>query len=165
MGQLDKRQLLWGTILGIVTFTLMVVSYNLGSRHGEERASEKESSEEILSEITEINQDEVYIYIEEGCSDFNSKRTDVREYCVEYKDEESAFDIMKRLGEESDEFNFEYNDSEFGVFITGINGREAKEDEEFWSFLVNEEMSTVGVSGYSIKLNDNLGFKIEEIEF
>jgi len=164
MGQLDKQQLSWGIVLGIITFGLMMISYNVGLDKGKEQEGNSNSDDNVLSENIEVNPKEVYIDILNNCDEFLSERPDIKEYCISYQNEESAFTAMERLAEENDTFSFEYSDSDFGIFITGVNEYTAEVSTEFWSFLINDEMSIVGVSDYVVVDGDTLGFIVEELE-
>lgn len=159
----DRQQIVWGAIVGVITVGLMAVSYYVGIKRGEEK-------EDVLGEesVQEIQEREVYIAVRSDCSDYEetSKVKDgkeVRKYCVNYQ-EESAFAVMKRLVDEDTEFSFDYDESDFGAFITSINNYHPDIASRFWAFLVNGEVSLVGVSDYMVIDGDELGFRVEEVE-
>jgi hypothetical protein len=167
MGQsIDRKQLLWGVVAGVITVVLMVASYFVGLKRGEE------GEEEILGGTTEqgIEDREIVIAIRTDCSGYETGTTmeegkEVRKYCVIYEEGKNAFDVMKKLSEENENFSFDYEESDFGVFITSINNYHPDVADRFWAFVVNGEMSMVGVSEYEVIAGDNLGFKVEEVEF
>ena len=163
MGQIDNRQLRWGIVLGAVTFGLMLISYNVGFDKGKEQLDDDESKEDILAEDVEINSREVYITVQNECDTFETKRDNVREYCLKYQEEESAFTVLERLAANDEAFTFEYDEFDFGVFVTGINGYQVEENVEFWAFYINDESSMVGSSEYIVSEGDELGFVVEEI--
>lgn len=75
----------------------------------------------------------------------------------------SAFDLLIKAAKEST-FSFEYSESEFGIFITSINGYEPDINSEYWKFLVNGEVAQVGVSDYILKDGDWVRFELEKIK-
>jgi len=163
-GGIDKDQLLWGVIAGIITVGLMSISYYVGMKKGGEE-------EEVLGEIVaEIEEKEVYIALKSDCSEYKEEDSieggkEIKKFCVEYKEGESAFGVLKRLDRESEDFSFSYDESDLGVFITSINNYHPDITSKFWAFLINGEMSIVGVSDYIVREGDELGFRVEESEF
>lgn len=168
MGQeIDRKQLLWGVVAGIMTVGLMALSYYVGLNRGEER-----KEEEILGEATEqeITEREVYIATRTDCNGYEAGTEvddgkEVRKYCVTFEEGKSAFDVMKSLQGEGEDFSFSYEESDFGAFITSINNYHPDIADSFWAFLINGEMSMVGVSDYQVNDGDELGFKVEKVEF
>lgn len=168
MGQeIDRKQLLWGVVAGIITVGLMGFSYYVGINRGEERKEEGVLGEATEQEITER---EVYIATRTDCSDYKTGTEvedgkEVRKYCVTFGEGKSAFDVMKSLQEEGEDFSFSYEESDFGAFITSINNYHPDIADRFWAFLINGEMSMMGVSDYEVSDGDELGFRVEEVEF
>ncbi len=163
MRQINKRQLFWGIILGIVTFGLMIVSFKYGETTCREET--ENTAGEVTSEDFVIDKKKIEIDVVDNCGEFEAKgEENIREYCVEYDEKESVFDMMKRLDELNPDFSFEYEESKLGAFVTKINNYQADQGKEFWAFLVNGEMSMEGVSDYQISKGDNIRFEIEKIK-
>jgi len=161
-GGFIKSQLVWGVIVGVITFALMGGAYYLGTKQSKD--------EEVKGEVTEVTDREVEIAIRSDCSSYEEGHSEVDgkivdKYCVSYSEGKSAFDFMKQLDEARDDYSFAYDESKFGVFITSINNYHPDIDTRFWGFLVNDEMSLVGVDGYKVNEGDNIGFKVEEVKF
>lgn len=71
----------------------------------------------------------------------------------------SAFELLDEF------YELEYDESEFGVFVNTITigtitVAGSNESQTFLAFIVNGESSMVGVSGYFVKDNDVLTFKV-----
>jgi len=75
----------------------------------------------------------------------------------------SAFDLLEEASTNS-EFTFGYNESEFGVFVTSVNGYEPDINTEYWKFVVNDESAQVGVADYVLNEGDWVRFEIESIK-
>lgn len=163
--KLDLRQFVWGVIAGVITVALMAISYKVGvDQEKEEVAGEKD----ILTE--EFEEREVYIAVRSDCSDYKEEviveeGRNIKKYCTSYQESESAFDVMKKLVNENSAFTFGYDENDYGIFITSINNYHPDIESKFWSFLVNGEMSMVGVKDYIVNDGDELLFKIEEVSF
>jgi len=54
--------------------------------------------------------------------------------------------------------------SDFGEFVTSINGVSADGSTEFWGFYVNGEMAKVGAGSYIAKAGDAIEWRIEKVE-
>jgi hypothetical protein len=160
MGKFNIKQFVWGIVIGIITVGLMFVSYRVGFDSGEEKVK----GEEVV-----VDQEELYITVKTDCSDVSSDENEegeeVKRYCASYNEGESAFEVMKRVEEENEVFTFAYEESDFGVFVTSVNNYHPDTESKFWSFLINGEMSMVGVSDYEVLEGDELGFKVEEVVF
>jgi hypothetical protein len=165
MGQskgIVNRQLMWGVIIGVITFGFMAAAYYIGTKRND--------VQEVKGEVTVATDREIEIAVLPDCSTYSNEQlveesmvTD--KYCVVYQEGESAFDVMKRLDSERDNFSFAYEESDFGVFITSINNYHPDINTRFWAFLVNDELSLVGVDGYKVKEGDQIGFKVEDVQF
>lgn len=78
---------------------------------------------------------------------------------VQYKDGDTAFDVMKKLADEK-VIDFSYTEHpEFGAFINRIGGIEPK-GEQYWGFNVNGIDPGKGISGYKLTNGDNLFFHL-----
>ena len=75
---------------------------------------------------------------------------------VSYSGEEgkSALDLLKELTEATTE------DSDFGEFVTGINGVDGG-GTQFWLFYVNDEAATVGAADYQTMTGDTIEWRLE----
>jgi len=163
--KVNLRQLVWGAVAGAITVALMAVSYKVGL---DQDKGEVAGEKSIIAE--EFDEREVYIAVRSDCSDYKEEviledGRNVKKYCVSYQEGESAFDIMNRLVDENSDFTFGYDESDYGVFITSINNYHPDIQSKFWSFLVNAEMSMVGVKDYTVNEGDEILFKIEEVTF
>ncbi|MBN2016497.1 DUF4430 domain-containing protein [Candidatus Dojkabacteria bacterium] len=163
MGKLDKKQLLWGAVAGAITVLLMLVTYVVGIEKGKETSVLSESQ----NQGNYIDDKEVYIAVRSDCTDYDLRTEEdhMRKYCLNYIDGETAFSTLARLDQDSEEFSFDYDESDFGVFITSINNYHPDVKSKFWAFLVNGEMSMVGVSDHLVQDGDELGFRVEEVVF
>lgn len=86
-----------------------------------------------------------------------------RIYCGDVtfpSDSETAFaaDIMKFADEASDEFEITWTDSDYGAYISAVNGEKAATFEAWdgWMFRVNGVAPSVGVSAYEISDGDEI---------
>lgn len=143
----DKSaRIIFFVIFAVISITIgWIIGYQQGNQSSsdESQTTSSESSEEIAEEIT--------LLIGESDDEFH----------IDYVEGESAFDVVQRLDQENDSFAFTFDEFDFGVFITEINGVIADDTKEFWSFEVNGETSEVGISDYVVQPEDTLSFKIE----
>jgi len=161
----DKKQLLWGIIAGVITVGFMAVSYKVGLDKGK---GEVKGEETVIAE--EITEREVYIEMKDNCSDFEEVDVledgkSVKKYCAVYVEGDNAFKVMKKVENNSDNFTFGYDESDYGIFVTSINNYHPDTESQFWSLYINEEMSMVGVADYMINSGDEIMFKLEEVTF
>lgn len=70
-------------------------------------------------------------------------------------DEEYLRGALEELQENSD-FTFEGSDSDYGLFITTVNGLEADytKDQSYWSIYVNGEYGQYGADSQPVENND-----------
>jgi uncharacterized Zn-binding protein involved in type VI secretion len=54
-------------------------------------------------------------------------------------------------------------DSDFGRFVTGINGVEADSTTQYWAFYVNGEMANEGAGTYEAGPDDTFEFRLEDL--
>jgi hypothetical protein len=85
-------------------------------------------------------------------------------YETKHVESETALDLLKRLDAESDTFTLGTKEYSFGTMVVSINGYEPDSSKQFWSFEVNGNMSSEGVSAYKIQKDDSITFKIESIQ-
>lgn len=54
--------------------------------------------------------------------------------------------------------------SDFGEFVTSINGRAAEDGKEYWAFYVNGTYGSEGAGTYKTAASDKIEWRLEEIE-
>jgi hypothetical protein len=80
-----------------------------------------------------------------------------------YNEGASVFDLLKRLDEERGDFSFTYTEYEgLGASPERFNDYEIDPSSEWWKFLVNGQMSNVGISSYEVKPGDKIEFVKEK---
>lgn len=72
-----------------------------------------------------------------------------------FAEDTTAFDVLVQAVGES---QVKYSESEYGVFITEINGLEAK-DPYYWAFYVNGVQAQVGADSYVVQEGDEISFR------
>jgi len=165
MKDLKSNGLLFGLLIGIFFIIIIFSAYKIGYDNGYKKAEDRLSIE--TTETIEFNKQHVYFKVSENCErveDVQKMDNDenARFYCLTYEDGKTAFEYLSKLKEESS-FDFKYNEFEFGVMISEVNGLAPVEGSEFWSMLVNDQMSMEGVSTLKLNLDDVLLLKIEKI--
>lgn len=68
---------------------------------------------------------------------------------------ETALETLKKLTD------VETTTSDFGEFVTAINGVIADSTKEFWAFYVNGQMGSVGAGEYKAVSGDKIEWKLE----
>lgn len=77
----------------------------------------------------------------------------------------TAFEMMEQTKEEH-ALGFEFSESDFGIYITSINGVESStETNEYWSYYINDELGEIGISSYILQDGDLITWRYEKIEF
>ncbi|MFA5763504.1 MAG: DUF4430 domain-containing protein [archaeon] len=71
----------------------------------------------------------------------------------------NAFDAVKTMLDN----NLEYQEYDFGVFITSILGA-TPDSTHFWSLYINGENASNGISSYNISDDILIEFKLEELQ-
>jgi hypothetical protein len=89
----------------------------------------------------------------------------VKAYCSDFSEGKSAFDVLREIDEQQEDFSFSYDEYDFGIFISSLNHYHPDTLEQFWAFYVNDEMSMVGVSDYLVLDGDKLTFAVEDVQF
>jgi hypothetical protein len=120
----------------------------------------------VFNNNTKTNTDNVIqVDVEKSISitviDQNNKENT---YSIKFKGEKSVFELMKQLKESDSGFVFEYEESEYGVYATSFYGYVPDSTKSFWEFLINGESSMVGISDYKAKSEDEIKFKITQLE-
>lgn len=87
-----------------------------------------------------------------------------KSYSIKYTANKSALDLLKDLQSQNSDFTFVYSDSQYGAFITGINGYSPDVMTAFWELKINGQSAAVGVSAYQVRPGDNLQFVISKID-
>lgn len=72
------------------------------------------------------------------------------------QDGQNVFELLKAQRQ------VEYDEYDFGVFITSIDGI-AGDDSHFWALYVNDALSQTGADQTQVNANDIVEFKYEEI--
>jgi hypothetical protein len=85
-------------------------------------------------------------------------------YSVKFKGEKSVFELLKQLKESDSKFVYEYEESAYGVYINSFYGYKPESTKAYWEFLINGESSMVGVSDYKAKSEDEIKFKITQLQ-
>ncbi len=71
----------------------------------------------------------------------------------------NAFEVVKEMLDN----NLEYQEYDFGVFITSILGV-TPNSTHFWSLYIDGENASQGISSYNISNNILIEFKLEELQ-
>lgn len=82
-------------------------------------------------------------------------------------DGENLYELLNKSMISTDNLKFEFDTFEFNdevsFFITSINGYNPSEDNKFWAFKVNDELSPVGISDYMPQADDVIKFELDTI--
>lgn len=68
-----------------------------------------------------------------------------------------ALDLLK------ENYEVTTQDSDFGEFVTSINGTEADSNAEYWSFYVNGEYASEGAGTYQTTEGEKIEWKLEQL--
>lgn len=81
-------------------------------------------------------------------------------------DQKYLGDALEELDENSDEFSLESDDTDYGMYITTVNGLEADydKDQAYWSIYVNGEYGQYGADSQPVKNNDKFKLVYETAE-
>lgn len=85
-------------------------------------------------------------------------------YTATFEQGTSAFGLLEELNNKDDSFDFKYDEFDFGVFITAINGFKPDSTKQFWKFQANGKDAQVGVADYEVKQGDQLNFVVDNIQ-
>lgn len=55
------------------------------------------------------------------------------------------------------------SDSDFGEFVTAINGVEAEASQEYWAFYVNGNLANEGAGTYQTQTGDRIEWRLENL--
>lgn len=103
------------------------------------------SSDESSNNMKEIS---VLIYDKDSKEIFNEKINTEEQY-------------LSNALEKVENLDIQMQDSEYGKYITSIQGI-SEGDNYYWSYYINEEYATVGVSNCEIQDGYKYSFKIEK---
>ncbi len=165
LNNLNLKQIKIGLIIGVITVTLMGGAYYFGY-YQRKRYNNLDEGGNFYKNISDR---EVYIKIKEDCSSYSEENIIennkiIRRYCINYIENESVFDAMKRLEEENSDFSFSYDDADFGIFVTSINSYHPDIRNNFWAFFINDKVDTESIDEYIVQKDDEISFLIEEVE-
>lgn len=130
-----KRKILFGVIMTLIVIAIIcgVVYINYNS------------SDETSNNLKEIS---ILVYDKDSKEIFNEKIKTDEQYLS------NALEKVEKL-------DIQMQDSQYGKYITSIQGI-SEGDNYYWSYYINEEYATVGVSNCEIQDGCNYSFKIEK---
>lgn len=130
-----KRKVLFGIIVALIAIVIIcgVVCINYNN------------SDESSNNMKELS---VLIYDKDSKEIFNEKINTDEQYLI------NALEKIENL-------DLQMQDSEYGKYITSIQGI-SEGDNYYWSYYINEEYATVGVSNCEIQDGYKYSFKIEK---
>jgi len=81
-------------------------------------------------------------------------------------DAEYLIGLMEELSSGEDSFEYEASESEYGMFISSVNGKTAdfEADNAYWAIYVNGEYGSYGADGQPVSDGDTFTFKYEVSE-
>lgn len=88
---------------------------------------------------------------------------ELKQYETNAFEGQTAFDLLKALDSQSDDFTFEYEEYDFGPYVVSVNSLKPQ-NNEFIEFLVNNEQASVGIGDYVLSKDDVITFKLTKIE-
>ena len=90
---------------------------------------------------------------------FDKENTEIYNKTIE-TEENYLVDVLETI----EDLDIVMEDSQYGKYITSILGI-AEEDSYYWSYYINDEYASVGVSSCEIEENSVYSFKIEKYEY
>jgi len=87
---------------------------------------------------------------------------DKLEFIIDYQEEYTVFQYLEKV-RDLNQLNLNFEEYDFGIFITEIGNLKPEASTEYISFIVNEQESAVGVSDYIPSPFDKIRFQIELI--
>ncbi|NVN96774.1 DUF4430 domain-containing protein [Candidatus Nomurabacteria bacterium] len=133
-------------ILVISSCILLAVFYQIGVKP----LSKVEEEPQIPLETLSYKNIKVSLIIED------------KKYEGEFKDGATVFEVMQKLKEENNEFDFKYTEhTGLGIFIDEMNGKKGGRDG-YWIYYVNGKEASIGISNYKIKNGDIISWKYEK---
>lgn len=84
------------------------------------------------------------------------------EFSTHFQEGESVLDLLYRLHNEDKDFTFSVENSDFGPFITKVNGYEASnERREVWKLIINGMNIQGGIETLTVAPGDVLALELE----
>lgn len=77
---------------------------------------------------------------------------------------ETAEHSLIEVDDKSDDLSIELEQSEYGAFITAVNGYTPDINSEFWKLIINDADAQVGISSYEIMPEDRLDIVLDEFD-
>ena len=77
-----------------------------------------------------------------------------------HTDGKYLIDVMNEM-KESEMFTFETQDSQYGAYVTSINGKEA-DSSHYWAIYVNDDYGQYGISEQPVNDGDAYAFVYEQ---
>ncbi len=121
-----------------------------------EKISQPVFQEEIRIPQKEIKQ-EVVLVIDEG-------EEPPKAFEAEFKEGMTAFDLLKKGALELN-LALKTKSYDIGIFIEVIGNKENGQDEKYWMYYVNGEISMVAADKQEINPGDKIEFKFEKSPF
>lgn len=90
---------------------------------------------------------------------FDKENTEIYNKTIE-TEENYLVDVLETI----EDLDIVMEDSQYGKYITSILGIE-EGDSYYWSYYINDEYASVGVSSCEIEENSVYSFKIEKYEY
>lgn len=143
-----KKIVYVGLVVAVLIAGGLVAFYGpLDDDNNNNAVQQPESSDQATDESAEQSTEEKVTFSEDGQT-------------VTYSGEEGkdALSILKEHTEVATD------SSDFGEFVTSINGVAADPDTEFWAFYVNGELASEGAGTYQTKSTDTIEWRIDKIE-
>lgn len=82
------------------------------------------------------------------------------EYQVDVSHEETVFSLLQKLAE-LENFEIDFVNHDFGVFVESINGFKSGQNNKYWQYWVNDEFSEVAADRKEVKTGDRVEWKFE----
>jgi len=134
-----QKGLLKKTFIMLLAFIMLVAQGGLFSLH-------KVSAEVLQNGVT------ISAIDAEG-------NTVINMVAVPFNEGDYAFDVIEKFTLNNG-IEFEYDEYDFGNFITNIGGIKFEDYNNYWGFYVNGVSSNLGASAHKVKNGENLLFKV-----
>jgi len=87
-------------------------------------------------------------------------KSEAKQYTATITQGVSMLALMQQLAAINNDFTFQTDNSNFGAYVTTINGVQADSSSEFWNLKINGVDSTVGISDLLPQATDNIIFTL-----
>jgi hypothetical protein len=108
-------------------------------------------------DVQEVKGKEVILVIDSG-------ETDSKILTSEFNEGMTAFDLLKKEAEKLS-LTIETKNYDVGIFIQAIGDKKNGQDEKYWLYYVNGQMSNLSADKMIIKAGDKVEFKFEKSPF